>query len=166
MLMAAGLPLYQAPERSWFLDRRRSEDVEKLRQYRGATGSESRRSAWMRSAIFYLRESVFGQDADFRHENLIAGTTPISPTISATSSAGRWPCSRNILPVSSSRWAPIGRRKIASCATSLSKPRNDLDGYIEDLQFHRALESVMVGSRSRQSLYRPDGAVYDDQGSG
>ena len=46
-----------------------------------------------------------------------------------------------------------------------AQAENDLNGYMAELQFHRALEVRLVGARSCESLHRANCAVHADQRS-
>ena len=90
MLKAAGHPLlYRAPQRPRLLDARRRQDV----QVASATSSRRWPSAekYGNDAFryFVLREMAFGLDADFSRRRWWSGSTPTSPTTSATWSRGR-----------------------------------------------------------------------------
>lgn len=141
ILLAAGLPLYKHLNVHGYW----TVEGKKMSKSLGNTVSPSE----MKEKIgmdafryFVLRESVFGQDADFRHDNLIARYNA-----DLANNLGNY-VSR-VLAMQQKYFAGVVQPLAASWADEDVKLRDafaaaelDLKSQMEELQFHRALEAV------------------------
>jgi len=141
MLLAAGLPLYKHLNVHGFWN----VEGQKMSKSLGNTISPLD----MKAAIgmdafryFVLRESVFGQDADFRRDNLTARynadlANNLGNLVSRVLAMQQKYFAGAVQPLSDP-WAVEDlelRKKFAQA-------EKELDGFLADLQFHRALESI------------------------
>lgn len=141
MLLAAGLPLYKHLNVHGFWN----VEGQKMSKSLGNTISplEMKEQIGMDAfRYFVLRESVFGQDADFRRDNLTARYNA-----DLANNLGNY-VSR-VLAMQQKYFAGVVQPVGASWADEDVKLRDafaaaelDLDSQIEELQFHRALEAV------------------------
>lgn len=141
MLLAAGLPLYKHLNVHGFWN----VEGQKMSKSLGNTISplEMKEQIGMDAfRYFVLRESVFGQDADFRRDNLTARYNA-----DLANNLGNY-VSR-VLAMQQKYFAGVVQPLGASWADEDVKLRDafaaaefDLDSQIEELQFHRALEAV------------------------
>jgi methionyl-tRNA synthetase len=141
MLLAAGLPLYKHLNVHGFWN----VEGQKMSKSLGNTISplEMKEQIGMDAfRYFVLRESVFGQDADFRRDNLTARYNA-----DLANNLGNY-VSR-VLAMQQKYFAGVIQPLGASWADEDVKLRDafaaaefDLDSQIEELQFHRALEAV------------------------
>jgi methionyl-tRNA synthetase len=91
---------------------------------------------------FVLRESVFGQDADFRHEHLTARynadlANNLGNLVSRVLAMQQKYFAGVVQPLSAG-WPA----EDAELREKFAQAERDLDGFIADLQFHRALEAL------------------------
>jgi len=141
MLMAAGLPLYKHLNVHGIWGR----DGQKMSKSLGNSIStmELKAKAGMDAArYFLLRESVFGEDADFRDENLISRynadlANNLGNLVSRVLAMQQKYFDGVVQPLSAS-WAAEDHEL---CHKFLEAER-ELARYMTALQFHRALESV------------------------
>jgi methionyl-tRNA synthetase len=141
MLLAAGLPLYKHLNVHGYW----TVEGKKMSKSIGNTTSplEMKQTIGLDAfRYFVLRESVFGQDADFRRDNLIARYNA-----DLANNLGNY-VSR-VLAMQQKYFAGIVQPLSASWADEDVKLRDafdaaefDLKSQIEELQFHRALEAV------------------------
>ena len=141
MLMAAGLPLYKHLNVHGFW----TVEGQKMSKSLGNTISplEMKQKIGMDAfRYFVLRESVFGQDADFRQESLTARynadlANNLGNLVSRVLAMQQKYFDGVVQPLSST-WAPEDR----DLRDRFIEAEKDLARYMADLQFHRALESV------------------------
>ncbi len=141
MLMAAGLPLYKHLNVHGFW----TVEGQKMSKSLGNTISplEMKTTIGMDAfRYFVLRESVFGQDSDFRRESLTARynadlANNLGNLVSRVLAMQQKYFDGALQPLGSI-WAPedieLGER--------FAKAERELASYMSDLQFHRALESI------------------------
>jgi methionyl-tRNA synthetase len=141
MLMAAGLPLYKHLNVHGFW----TVEGQKMSKSLGNTISplEMKETIGMDAfRYFVLRESVFGQDADFRQESLTARynadlANNLGNLVSRVLAMQEKYFGGVVQPLDST-WA----REDEELRDQFVGAEKELARYMEDLQFHRALESV------------------------
>jgi len=141
MLMAAGLPLYKHLNVHGFW----TIEGQKMSKSLGNTISplEMKKKIGMDAfRYFVLRESVFGQDADFRQESLTARynadlANNLGNLVSRVLAMQRKYFDGVVQPLSSN-WAPedLGLRD------KFTQAESELRNHMQELQFHRALEAI------------------------
>lgn len=141
MLMAAGLPLYKHLNVHGFW----TVEGQKMSKSLGNVISPlvmKEKIGMDAFRYFVLRESVFGQDADFREENLTARynadlANNLGNLVSRVLAMQEKYFHGKVQRLGP-RWA-IDDRPLCSKFTQAEK---ELEGYMVELQFHRALESI------------------------
>ncbi len=141
MLLAAGLPLYKHLNVHGFWN----VEGQKMSKSLGNTVSplEMKEKIGMDAfRYFILRESVFGQDADFRSENLTARynadlANNLGNFISRVLAMQQKYFSGIVQPLSG-RWS----KEDDELRDNVSRADVDSNQFTESLQFHRALESL------------------------
>jgi methionyl-tRNA synthetase len=141
MLMAAGLPLYKHLNVHGFW----TVEGQKMSKSLGNTISplEMKKSIGMDAfRYFVLRESVFGQDSDFRHESLIARynadlANNLGNLVSRVLAMQQKYFAGAVLPLGS-KWAA----EDIELRDRFARAEQELASHMENLQFHRALESI------------------------
>jgi methionyl-tRNA synthetase len=141
MLMAAGLPLYRHLNVHGFW----TVEGQKMSKSLGNTISplEMKEKIGMDAfRYFVLRESVFGQDADFRQESLIGRynadlANNLGNLVSRVLSMQQKYFDGVVQPLGS-EWAPEDRQ----LRDKFIGVERDLADFMTDLQFHRALEAI------------------------
>ncbi|MGE5220640.1 MAG: methionine--tRNA ligase [Chloroflexota bacterium] len=143
MLLAAGLPLYKHLNVHGFWN----VEGQKMSKSLGNTISPLK----MKEEIgmdafryFVLRESVFGQDADFRRDNLTARynadlANNLGNYVSRVLAMQQKYFAGVVQPLGAT-WADID----VKLRDAFAAAEFDLDSQIEELQFHRALEAVWL----------------------
>ena len=141
MLMAAGLPLYKHLNVHGFW----TVEGQKMSKSLGNTVAplEVRARIGMDAfRYFLLRESVFGQDPDFRNESLVTRyNTDLANNLGNLVSrvlAMQQKYFNGVVQPLSSEWAMEDKQ----LRDKFAQAENDLNGYMAELQFHRALEGV------------------------
>jgi methionyl-tRNA synthetase len=141
MLMAAGLPLYKHLNVHGFWTR----EGQKMSKSLGNAVSpiELKKMIGMDAfRYFLLRESVFGEDADFRDDNLIARynadlANNLGNLVSRVlAMQGKY--FAGIVQPLSGEWS----REDQEIRNKFAKAEADLNEQMTDLQFHRALEAL------------------------
>jgi methionyl-tRNA synthetase len=141
MLMAAGLPLFKHLNVHGFW----TVEGQKMSKSLGNTISplEMKKTIGMDAfRYFVLRESVFGQDADFRQENLIGRynadlANNLGNLVSRVLSMQQRYFQGAVQPLGS-EWAAEDRQ----LRDKFIGVERDLARYMADLQFHRGLEAI------------------------
>jgi methionyl-tRNA synthetase len=141
MLMAAGLPLYKHLNVHGFW----TIEGQKMSKSLGNTISplDMKEKIGMDAfRYFVLRESVFGQDADFRHESLTARynsdlANNLGNLVSRVLAMQQKYFDGEVQPLNG-QWAPEDQQLRDKFAAA----ENELARYMADLQFHRALEAI------------------------
>lgn len=141
MLMAAGLPLYRHLNVHGFW----TVEGQKMSKSLGNTVSPlamKDRIGMDAFRYFVLRESVFGQDADFRQESLTA-------RYNADLANNLGNLVSRVLAMQQKYFAglvqPLGRewaREDQELSNRFLRVEEDIARYMADLQFHRALEAI------------------------
>jgi methionyl-tRNA synthetase len=141
MLMAAGLPLYKHLNVHGYW----TVEGKKMSKSLGNAISplEMKQTIGMDAfRYFVLRESVFGQDADFRQENLIA-------RYNADLANNLGNLVSRVLAMQGKYFAgvvqPLGMKwadEDQELKSAYDKAESEIKRYLGDLQFHRALESL------------------------
>jgi methionyl-tRNA synthetase len=142
MLMAAGLPLYKHLNVHGFwtvegqkMSKSLANTVAPL-EVKAEIGMDAFR-------YFLLRESVFGQDPDFRHDSLITRyntdlANNLGNFVSRALAMQQKYFAGAVQPLPD-EWPA----EDCELRDKFVQTEKDIDGYMRDLQFHRALESVM-----------------------
>jgi methionyl-tRNA synthetase len=142
MLLAAGLPLYKHlnVHGYWTVEGKKmsksiGNTISPLEMMKPPIGMDAFR-------YFVLRESVFGQDADFRRESLIGRynadlANNLGNLVSRVLAMQAKYFGGVIQPLSAD-WAP----EDIELRDRFVHAENELNGYMRELQFHRALEAV------------------------
>lgn len=141
MLLAAGLPLYRHLNVHGFWN----VEGQKMSKSLGNTVSplDMKETIGMDAfRYFVLRESVFGQDADFRHDNLIGRynadlANNLGNFVSRVLAMQQKYFARIVQPLSAS-W----NKADYDLRDNVNRAVFDSEDFIESLQFHRALESI------------------------
>ena len=141
MLMAAGLPLYKHLNVHGFW----TVEGQKMSKSLGNTISplEMKRKIGMDAfRYFVLRESVFGQDADFRHDSLTARynadlANNLGNLVSRVLAMQQKYFAGMVQPLGSA-WAPEDEE----LRNKFIEAEKEMAHHISELQFHRALEAV------------------------
>ena len=141
MLLAAGLPLYKHLNVHGFWN----VEGQKMSKSLGNTISplEMKDKIGMDAfRYFVLRESVFGQDADFRRDNLTARynadlANNLGNLVSRVLAMQAKYFSGHVQPLGLD-WLPEDK----DLSNAFSQAESDMKRYITDLQFHRALEAI------------------------
>jgi len=141
MLLAAGLPLYKHLNVHGFWN----VEGQKMSKSLGNTISplEMKEKIGMDAfRYFVLRESVFGQDADFRHDHLTARynadlANNLGNLISRVLAMQQKYFAGAVQPLSAD-WAA----EDLELRDKFAQAEKELNGFMADLQFHRALEAV------------------------
>ena len=141
MLMAAGLPLYKHLNVHGFW----TVEGQKMSKSLGNTVAplEVRARIGMDAfRYFLLRESVFGQDPDFRYESLVTRyNTDLANNLGNLVSrvmAMQQKYFNGVVQPLSSEWAMEDKQ----LRDKFAQAENDLHGHMAELQFHRALEGI------------------------
>lgn len=141
MLMAAGLPLYKHLNVHGFW----TVEGQKMSKSLGNTVAplEVRARIGMDAfRYFLLRESVFGQDPDFREENLLTRyNTDLANNLGNLVSrvlAMQQKYFNGIVQPLGTEWTPEDEQ----LREKFTQVEKDLDGHLAELQFHRALEGI------------------------
>ena len=141
MLMAAGLPLYKHLNVHGFWNRNGQKMSKSLGNV--VTPLEMKQKVGLDAFRYYvLRESVFGEDADFRDDNLIARynadlANNLGNLVSRVLAMQEKYFNGVVQPLSAS-WAAEDQ----ALRHKFVDAENTLDRSMAELQFHRALESV------------------------
>ena len=143
MLMAAGIPLYKHLNVHGFW----TVEGQKMSKSLGNTVAplEVKAEVGMDAfRYFLLRDSVFGQDPDFRHESLITRyntdlANNLGNFVSRALAMQQKYFSGVVQPLGDD-W-PVEDRELRD---RFAQTERDIDSYMRDLLFHRALESVMA----------------------
>jgi methionyl-tRNA synthetase len=143
MLMAAGLPLYKHLNVHGFW----TVEGQKMSKSLGNTISplDMKKTIGMDAfRYFVLRESVFGQDSDFRHESLTARynadlANNLGNLVSRVLAMQQKYFDGALQPLGSN-WAP----EDVDLRDRFARAEHELTTYMADLQFHRALESIFA----------------------
>jgi methionyl-tRNA synthetase len=141
MLMAAGLPLYKHLNVHGFWN----VEGQKMSKSLGNTISplEMKETIGLDAfRYFVLRESVFGQDADFRRDNLTARynadlANNLGNLVSRVLAMQQKYFAGEVQPLSAG-WAP----EDIELRDKFAQAESELKNYMAELQFHRALESI------------------------
>jgi len=141
MLLAAGLPLYKHLNVHGFWN----VEGQKMSKSLGNTISplDMKETIGMDAfRYFVLRESVFGQDADFRHDHLTARynadlANNLGNLISRVLAMQQKYFAGAVQPLSAD-WAA----EDLELRDKFAQAEKELNGFMADLQFHRALEAV------------------------
>ncbi|HWP23060.1 MAG TPA: methionine--tRNA ligase [Candidatus Binatia bacterium] len=141
ILMAAGLPLYKHLNVHGFW----TVEGQKMSKSLGNTVAplEVRARIGMDAfRYFLLREGVFGQDPDFREENLVARyntdlANNLGNLVSRVLAMQQKYFDGRVQPPGPG-WAPEDEQ----LREKFAQVERDLDGYLAELQFHRALEGI------------------------
>ena len=141
MLMAAGLPLYKHLNVHGFWN----VEGQKMSKSLGNTISplEMKATIGMDAfRYFVLRESVFGQDADFRRDNLTARynadlANNLGNLVSRVLAMQQKYFAGVVQPLSA-HWAALDNE----LRNKFVQAEAELDGFMAELQFHRALEAI------------------------
>jgi methionyl-tRNA synthetase len=141
MLLAVGLPLYKHLNVHGYW----TVEGKKMSKSLGNTISplEMKQAIGMDAfRYFVLRESVFGQDADFRRESLVGRynadlANNLGNLVSRVLAMQAKYFGGVIQPLSAD-WAP----EDIELRDRFVYAENELNGYMRELQFHRALEAV------------------------
>ncbi|HSK31775.1 MAG TPA: methionine--tRNA ligase [Candidatus Limnocylindria bacterium] len=141
MLLAAGLPLYKHLNVHGFWN----VEGQKMSKSLGNTISplEMKEKIGMDAfRYFVLRESVFGQDADFRRDNLTARynadlANNLGNLVSRVLAMQQKYFAGVVQPLAS-EWAA----EDVDLRDKFAQVEKDLDGFLAELQFHRALEAI------------------------
>lgn len=144
MLMAAGLPLYKHLNVHGFW----TVEGQKMSKSLGNTISplEMKQKIGMDAfRYFVLRESVFGQDADFRQDSLTARynadlANNLGNLVSRVLAMQQKYFSGKVqpLPLLDNDWATDDK----ALRNKFTRAEDELKGYMAELQFHRALEAI------------------------
>jgi methionyl-tRNA synthetase len=141
MLLAAGLPLYKHLNVHGFWN----VEGQKMSKSLGNTISplEMKKEIGMDAfRYFVLRESVFGQDADFRRDNLTARynadlANNLGNLVSRVLAMQQKYFAGLVQPLSA-----VWPSEDTELRDKFARIENDLNGFMADLQFHRALEAI------------------------
>jgi methionyl-tRNA synthetase len=141
MLMAAGLPLYKHLNVHGFW----TVEGQKMSKSLGNTVAplEVRARFGMDAfRYFLLRESVFGQDPDYRNDSVITRyntdlANNLGNLISRVLAMQERYFAGKVQPLSAA-WSP----EDVALRDRFAEAERDLHGFMTDLQFHRALESI------------------------
>jgi methionyl-tRNA synthetase len=141
MLLAAGLPLYKHLNVHGFWN----VEGQKMSKSLGNTISplDMKETIGMDAfRYFVLRESVFGQDADFRRDNLTARynadlANNLGNLVSRVLAMQQKYFAGMVQPLSAD-WAA----EDLELRDRFAQTEKDLDGFMANLQFHRALEAI------------------------
>ncbi len=141
MLMAAGLPLYKHLNVHGFWN----VEGQKMSKSLGNTISplEMKETIGLDAfRYFVLRESVFGQDADFRRDNLTARynadlANNLGNLVSRVLAMQQKYFAGEVQPLSAN-WAA----EDIDLRDRFAQAESELKNYVAELQFHRALESI------------------------
>jgi len=141
MLLAAGLPLYKHLNVHGFWN----VEGQKMSKSLGNTISplEMKKAIGMDAfRYFVLRESVFGQDADFRRDNLTARynadlANNLGNLVSRVLAMQQKYFAGLVQPLSA-----VWPSEDTELRDKFVRIENDLNGFMADLQFHRALEAI------------------------
>lgn len=143
MLMAAGLPLYRHLNVHGFW----TVEGQKMSKSLGNTVAplEVKAEIGMDAfRYFLLRESVFGQDPDFRHDSLVSRyNTDLANNLGnfvSRALAMQQKYFAGVVQPLSADWPA----EDLDLRDKFVQTERDIDGFMNDLQFHRALESVMA----------------------
>ena len=141
MLMAAGLPLYKHLNVHGFW----TVEGQKMSKSLGNTVAplEVRARIGMDAfRYFLLRESVFGQDPDFRNESLVTRyNTDLANNLGNLVSrvlAMQQKYFNGVVQPLNAEWAMEDKQ----LRDKFAQAENDLHGHMGELQFHRALEGI------------------------
>ncbi|HEX2229756.1 MAG TPA: methionine--tRNA ligase [Candidatus Binatia bacterium] len=141
MLMAAGLPLYKNLNVHGFW----TVEGQKMSKSLGNTVAPlevKARIGMDAFRYFLLRESVFGQDPDYRNESLITRyntdlANNLGNLVSRVLAMAQRYFAGEVQPLGES-WAA----EDSGLRDKFAETERELHGYMEELQFHRALESI------------------------